>query len=655
MKKCVAIVLPLAIILGSVMLGGGTAKAAEKKEELAGKTYELSEDDNYVIESSNNEVGAATRFYLFGEIASTSTKNGFISYAIKSGNLKVMVDSSYASNFLSDENAREWHIISDKSKTVDATELSDNINSGAIIVQISKDGKTWINATIETDFYSNLNNINSKEVNGEKQDTFYETTNVQLTNGCYYRIIVAYELEREIDPSKILFWDKTNTEKKECLEIYQFYAYDSSVSQTESLNTKNAYEFGTVYRVDDQDGFENPILIKSDDPHNDWFVGKFYVSGYTDYRMDGDVPVFLKVPGDRAALWFNLEQELDKCNGRTDVKVIDISSGSDIYFGTPTIDNFGRGTLIVRKTNKHNQKEREIYTNYLEASAIVGANTRVDLFEEGDYEVALDYQLHYDKPFVFGTTTTKTFTYRIFFRFKVRNGDISAFLRDVDTNQFITNANIAEHGFYIDVANSQYLNISIKRDVLSDSADGIVSDNKFTGVATDGRKYTDEGIYTVNIENPATGDKTQKTVYVGNTDIMKVHMTTGLTIAEINEKLATGSYIDEEGQIIDPEPVVGKEEVELAEEKIVTEEPIVEESKDSSKSELNEASNQSSSTNIKPTKTGNSEKRLSKDDSNAINYLAVISVLVVICIALVGVVLKKSSVKAAKKEEDEKQ
>lgn len=97
------------------------------------------------------------------------------------------------------------------------------------------------------------------------------------------------------------------------------------------------------------------------------------------------------------------------------------------------------------------------------------------MFEEGDYEVALDYQLHYDKPFVFGSTTTKTLTYRIFFKFKVRNGDISAFLRDVDTNQFITNANVAEHGFYIDVANSQYLTMSIKREILTDSLDGCVS------------------------------------------------------------------------------------------------------------------------------------------------------------------------------------
>ncbi len=188
------------------------------------------------------------------------------------------------------------------------------------------------------------------------------------------------------------------------------------MNQTEKLNRTDAYEFSDVYRVDSQDGFKNPTAMQSDDPHNNWTLGKFYVSGYTDVTYDGDVPIFLKVPGDKAALWFSLEHDLNKCNGRTDVEVEYISSGSDIYFGTPTIEDFGRGALIIRKSDKNNKKERFIYTNYLEASATVGANTRVDLFEEGDYEVALDYQLHYDKPFVFGTTTTKTLTYRVFFQ-----------------------------------------------------------------------------------------------------------------------------------------------------------------------------------------------------------------------------------------------
>ena len=564
MKRIVAIILAclVAVSLGTGLLS--TPAFADKTQKTVyGKSYELGEDDKYELSKALDIDAPAARLYVEGDISSVSENNGFVSFAVNSDNMAVMIDKQFGLDLFEQEDAHEWHIVSDKTKVVDATELSQRIGTGAIIVQTSKDGKTWITTDSETDIYNKWDTINNRNYNGEPINAFYRTTNVQLVNGCYYRIIVAYKLQREIDPSQFLFISKKNLEEKERLEIYQFYAYDPSVNRAEILDTSSAYEFSDVWRVDSQDGFKNPQLIKDDDPHIDWVVGRFFVSGYTDNKMDGDVPVFLKVPEDRAALWFVLEQELDKCNGDTGIKVNYIDSGSDIYFGTPAIKDFGRGALIIRKTDKQNQKERQIYTNYLEASATVGANTRVDLFEEGDYEVALDYQLHYDKPFVFGRTTTKTFTYRVFFKFKVRNGDIPAFIRDVATDQFITNANVAPKGFYIDVANSQYLTMSIKREVLSEGLDGLVEDTKFSGVAKEKRPYTEEGIYTVTIKNRETGDVVTKRVYVGDRDILLVHMKTGMTISEINERLAAGAYINDQGQLIDPTPVVEEEILEV--------------------------------------------------------------------------------------------
>lgn len=543
------------MIMGIFIINLPVVYAAEGKETLQGKTFDLEKKDAYDIDKAKAVSGKASRFYLSGDISEVSEKNGFVSYAVNSGNLKIKLDQNFAADLFKPRKEQDWHIITDKTKAVDTTKLEDKIESGAIIVQISRDGKAWINTAAETDIYEKLDTLNKRTINGEQTDAFYETTNVQITSGCYYRIIVAYKLERTVAPSKILFVKKKNTEQKERMEIYKFYAYNPNVDQSEELDIKEAYEFNKVFRVDSSDGFKEPTAIKSEDPHNDWTLGKFYVSGYTSVMQDGsDCPVFLKVPGDKAALWFNLEYALDKCNGRKDVKVDYIESGSDLYFGTPTISNWGRGTLIIRKTDQNNKQERYIYTNYLEASASAGANTRIDLFEEGDYEVALDYQLHYDKPFVFGKTTTKTLAYQMFFKFKVRNGDISAFIRDIDTNQFITNANIAENGFFIDVANSQYLSLSIKREVMSESLDGLVEDTKFSGVAKEGRPYTEEGIYTVTVKNSATGDSIEKKVYVGDSDILKAHVATGISISEINERIAAGAYIDENGSVVDPVP-----------------------------------------------------------------------------------------------------
>ena len=90
--------------------------------------------------------------------------------------------------------------------------------------------------------------------------------------------------------------------------------------------------------------------------------------------------------------------------------------------------------------------------------------------------------------------------------------------------------------------------------ILSESLDGLVEDIKFAGVAKEGRHYTDEGIYTIIVKNLATGDSVEKKVYVGDSDILKAHVVTGISISEINERLAIGAYIDENGYIVEVEP-----------------------------------------------------------------------------------------------------
>lgn len=661
MKKMVKVLLIAALFLGVACFEPIKTQAAGNKEVIPGKTYDLGEKDAYDLNKIEAVSDSANRFYVNGDIDAVSTKNGFTSYAVKNGNLKIFVDDSFAKKLFTPDSNQDWHIITDKTKQVDSAKLSSNIGSGAVVVQTSRDGKAWVTIDSETDIYNKMDSINKRSIAGEEIKAFYETTNIQIANGCYYRLIVAYKLEREVDPSKFLFITTKNTEAKERVEIYQFYAYNPDVKQTEVLDKKNAYEFGDVYRVNDQDGFDNPEKIKSDDPHIDWSVGKFYVSGYTkDIKdSDGETPIFLKVPGDKAALWFNLEQQIDKCNNRTDIKINDIASGSDINFGTPTINNVGRGMLIIRKTDNKNQKERQIYTNYLEASASFGANTRVDLFEEGDYEVALDYQLHYDKPFVFGTTTTKTLTYRIAFKFKVRNGDISAFIRDTETNQFIKNGNVAEKGFYIDVANSKYLDLHIERYVLTEGLDDLVEDVKFSGEAQEGRHYTEEGIYTVRVTNEATKNSIEKTIYVGNRDIMRAHMATGMSISEINERIAAGAYIDANGNIVDPEPEPEPEpEVESeseAESQVSSEEH---ENKSEVKEEPQDITKENSETNTNVGKGGVNQETSAEVVTEPNSEKKGIGVYVVLAVILVAggttlVMLRKKSGTTKKKEDSE--
>lgn len=247
--------------------------------------------------------------------------------------------------------------------------------------------------------------------------------------------------------------------------------------------------------------------------------------------------------GDKVTLWFKLNQNINALNGNNKLSITADTEGYDQYFETAKM-NFGRGVLIIRYTDHNNIKsEPTIYTNYLEANATVGADTKVQLFEEGDYEVALDYEVTSDE-FI-----DKIGHYRIFFKFSVRNGNCMVYPFDVATGSELTNSSMTENGFRLDLAQSRYLKINIKREVMKDSADGLVEDTRFNGAAKDGAEYTDEGIYTITVSNEYTGQLTTKKIYVGTNSILKAHMATGLSIAEINDLVADGATITEDGTI----------------------------------------------------------------------------------------------------------
>lgn len=121
--------------------------------------------------------------------------------------------------------------------------------------------------------------------------------------------------------------------------------------------------------------------------------------------------------------------------------------------------------MIVRHTDYRNSVSNPIiYTNYLAATATKDAAVEVKLCEEGDYEVALNYEIRKNNMNIFGWNPLPTYNdYRIFFRFSVRNGNCMVYPFDVATGAELTNSSITENGFYLDLARSRYLNIDIKR------------------------------------------------------------------------------------------------------------------------------------------------------------------------------------------------
>ena len=513
------------------------AQAESSSIEVVGKAYSFDKDNKYLI--SKAEAFALTdgtaltygNFFIKTDVVEQSEKNGVVSFLVNDDSLDFYY--TYDDSKLNAPDT-EWHLTSDSCAEFDGENLPCKIQKGLILLQTSIDRKNWITAKYIEDAFDNTPIQN---------DSFYSATDIQLINGCYYRVIVAYELAKKVEDAN---WFQSITNQQEYerhAELYEFYACNDSVKEEAPGNTKR-FSLGTKARTKNYAGYYGTQDIVSTDFHYGWDLGEFFISGHTSTAIDADGNVvILKNVGDEVVLWFNLRQNLNALNNNPKLSITNDKEWYDQYFETGKTDS-GKGVLIIRQRDYENVLHAPvIYTNYLEANATVGADTKVRFFEEGDYEVALDYQITKDKIF------DQSSHYRIFFKFSVRNGNCMVYPLDVGTGAELTNSSLTENGFTLDMAKSRYLDISVKREMLTETVDGIVEDTRFNKTVKDGDAFTEEGIYTITVSNQYTGQLTTKKIYVGTNLLLKAYMTTGLSIPEIKDLVAQGATIDEMGVI----------------------------------------------------------------------------------------------------------
>lgn len=120
---------------------------------------------------------------------------------------------------------------------------------------------------------------------------------------------------------------------------------------------------------------------------------------------------------------------------------------------------------------------------------------------------------------------------------------------DVKTHSELVNTSVTENGFYLDLANSKYLSVNIKKEVLKEGGNGLLEDVRFNRPAKVGDEYTEEGIYTITVKNEYTKEQTIKKIYVGKDSILKAHVQTGYSISDVKNMVKLGATIDENGNI----------------------------------------------------------------------------------------------------------
>ena len=350
----------------------------------------------------------------------------------------------------------------------------------------------------------------------------------------------------------------------------------ASTTVVSNADSSQRWNLGSAINTGKDNGFSGSNTIDRDDPHYGWSLGQFYVSGYTQRTTDTDGDVFLKNVGDQVELHFELLQDIDCLNGNSNLSIYADENGYDQYFSTQQYNDC-RGLLIIRKIDYQNATaDPVIYTDYLDGVA-QGADTVVELCEEGDYEVALDYEIkeeHYGASWNTYVSVPTYTNYRIFFTFKIRNGNCMVFPFDCSTGSELQNESFTENGFYLDLANSRYLEINVQRSLFVEGSNGYTEDVRFNRPAADGTEYTDEGVYTITVRNLYTNQTTTKVIYVGTDPMMMAYVIYGYSLDELQDLIEEGYQITDDGILI--APITEEEEIETTVAEVVEENGAIE-------------------------------------------------------------------------------
>lgn len=521
--------------------------AKESTVNVSGRVYTFDKNAHYDISEgtpvNDQPIGTLS---LTGDLKESGTTGTYRRYVVNGESFSIAY--TFDKSILNLPGTG-WHITEDKTKFIDGYTLGENILSGAIVVQSSRDGKLW-----QTDAaFSNIFIADSAVF----KEPVFKANDIQLQNGCYYRIIVAYKMEQRFDPSNIV--DFNNVDYKKIANIYEFYAITGETSRAHSPADKPRKELGAVVKTEFDKGYTGSLTIDKNDPHFDMSLGTFVINGYTRETAEDGTPVFLKNVGDNVTLWFTLHQDIARLNGKDNLSISEDWNGYEVH-SDPNLSipptNLKHGALIVRHTNAEGHTTVTPYFDFLAANARTTADTKILLREEGDYEIGLLYEIEKCDVEIGSLKVVPSYTnYKINFSFKIRNSNAMIFSFDSATEKELFDKELTTNGFKLNLAESKYLTIDVEYAILNVSREGtLTTDVRYNRAAKEGTVYTDEGIYTITAKNLySDGEPTVKTIYVGTDRYLKA-MSKGYSIQSLNSIMQDGAIIEADGTITMPSP-----------------------------------------------------------------------------------------------------
>ena len=193
-----------------------TANAKDQSINLTGMVYQFEKSSEYEVDSSqptykSENIQTLGKLSITGDISQEYVKDNFTAYEIADGSV-ISLQYKYES-YLKNAIKTEWHLAEDSKNVVNKVDLGDDIDYGAIILQTSFNGEKWFTAKS----YRNVTgDITFNEDNG--------INDIQLVNGCFYRVIVAYKTEKDESKKRSFTNPIIDTECQNYAEVYSFYA-----------------------------------------------------------------------------------------------------------------------------------------------------------------------------------------------------------------------------------------------------------------------------------------------------------------------------------------------------------------------------------------------------------------------------------------------
>ena len=197
-KLVVKGVIAITLLVVVLMCANTNNVNADQTKTLTGDEYQFTDSEKYNIDektpvgktssAASNSFGTLS---ITGEYEVMEKQSGYRAFDVKKGNIRIKYDFE-KSKLITNDNA--YNLYDDSCEEINGYDMDKDVDFGAILVQTSFDGQKWATDTALTNVFVQ---------NSPLSDHIYETNNIQLVNGCYYRIIVAYE-ERKRQAKQII-------------------------------------------------------------------------------------------------------------------------------------------------------------------------------------------------------------------------------------------------------------------------------------------------------------------------------------------------------------------------------------------------------------------------------------------------------------------